>query len=248
MFWDPSGLRSKSVPIRDTIVNAGGTVEWDENNKKATVSINEYSKQFYVGDGNETQLVGGKLYTNNVAIDNMIYAPTGDARAIYDANDDLGKLILRTWLDGDGSKLELYNDIYSDQIMNNQYVRIRVDECINEAINNGTFKIDYEGWSDLTGGQGGGYGSGYDLINGSNSNVGGFKVKGSVSINDNGYTAYVYIEFNDIIDPNNKYRRDTLYSVYADYKGYECNNYDLKISGNYVVTNKGGSSNAKRIM
>lgn len=82
---------------------------------------------------------------------------------------------------------------------------------------------------------GGGYLNGYELINGTNNNVGGFIVKGDVIKNKNGtYTANIYFEFNDIIDPNNSFEMDSLLSSLSEMSGYNCNDFYFKAGRFYV--------------
>ena len=47
------------------------------------------------------------------------------------------------------------------------------------------------------------------------------------------YTANVSFAFNDIIDPNPDYLRDTTFANMAHSFGYKCNDFKITITGNY---------------
>ena len=90
---------------------------------------------------------------------------------------------------------------------------------------------------------GGGYGSGEELINGSNLDVGGFGMKGKISSQGNGkYLVTLDYTFNDIIDPNSSYRTDRTYSAAAKALGVYGKDYILRISGTteFIYSNHGG--------
>ncbi|MDO4302188.1 MAG: RHS repeat-associated core domain-containing protein [Clostridia bacterium] len=240
-FEDPLGLQTSRVPLRTTIEDAGGTVNWDDNTKKATVKINGYSRQFYVGDKNETTLENGIMYTNSLILDNLVSPPGASVRYFYNnrASDDVGKFILRTWLDGDGSDQTFMNDYVSDYIYNNQFIQNQIRFLVKTAIDDGTYKINYSsvnsGSNFALTNYGGGYFNGYELINGVNNDVGGLIIKGTVTRNGNGkYTANIYFEFNDIIDPNDDFSRDSYLNEKAHDFGYNCVNFNLKIGGYYT--------------
>ena len=58
----------------------------------------------------------------------------------------------------------------------------------------------------------GGYFTGYDLLNGSNAKVGGFCAEGYIrKIARNKYNVSFTFVFNDIVDPNSRYRNDRMW-------------------------------------
>ena len=241
MFWDPLGLKDEYVPLRKTVENTyNDMVLWYKNNNMALVGQpGVYSKQFYVGDDNGTYIKNGIMYTSRLAVENFYESPSGFANTAYSAvQDNVGKFILRTWLDGDGSDQIFMNDYVSDYIYKNEYVQNQIRFLVKTAINNGSYIIDYSsvesGSNFALTNYGGGYLNGYELINGVNNDVGGLVIKGTVTSNGNGkYTADIYFEFNDIIDPNSDFDRDTKLSSMAAKEGHNCNDFYFKAGGYY---------------
>ena len=74
MFIDPLGLYPKA--LRASVEEAGGTVTYNGNGS-ATISVNGYNNvELHVGDGFTTWGRDGRLYVDDLHLDNMIFAPT----------------------------------------------------------------------------------------------------------------------------------------------------------------------------
>ena len=88
----------------------------------------------------------------------------------------------------------------------------------------------------LSASRNGGYTTGYDVLNGSNATNGGFSFYGQITGNaKDGYTIAGRYEFNDRVDPNEKYLSDIIldmvvHCLLKDNKGID---YDLKIEGSF---------------
>ena len=77
----------------------------------------------------------------------------------------------------------------------------------------------------------GDYWSGYGLINGTNSDYGGFCVSGTVQhMENNRYHVIATYELNDYVDPG-PYELDWIYAIGAWLVLGPCINYELQISG-----------------
>jgi RHS repeat-associated protein len=63
-FHDPSGL--KTIALRSTIEEMGGTVSWNNQTRTATVNLGGQSVYVYDGDKNGSYIAGnGKMYTDD---------------------------------------------------------------------------------------------------------------------------------------------------------------------------------------
>ena len=230
--------------VRTSVKNAGGTVQWDAESNKAIVKINGYTEEFYVGDGYGTFIQNGTMYTDDLHLNNLIHAPRhGIAKAFYDAiTDDFGKFVLRTWFFGDGSEVEVSGERWSRFINNNPQVQEKFFNVVQDSISKGEMSFDEKVNLALTK-VGGGYFSGYDLINGSNKEVGGFKITGHISKGENGtYNVDISYTFNDIIDPNEQYRMDRILSEGTEKLSIPGKDYILRILGTakFVYSPQGG--------
>lgn len=232
IFVDPWGL--KWIPLRETVENAGGTVTY-KGEGSATVSVNGYDNlTFNSGDGYTIFADDEKMYVDDLHLYNVIYAPTVEkARAYYDAiTDDYGKFILRTWFFGGGKDVNVNSERWTLFMKENKYFKERLSWLIPQAISDGTYTFTDVSNLNLTGGDGG-YSSGVELINGANMDAGGCVIIGKIIPQDSEYLVNIKFEFNDIIDPNNKYRNDRYLSMGASLLGAKGTDYKLKISGEY---------------
>jgi hypothetical protein len=81
----------------------------------------------------------------------------------------------------------------------------------------------------------GGYKTGYDLLNGSNSLVGDFQYWGYAEFTDKTISYHLTLTRNDIIDPNRNYISDTI--LEKIYKGVgNPTNYNVHIQWTDVIT------------
>ena len=156
------------------------------------------------------------------------------------AMDDLGKDIFQHWLYGGGDKLVIHADEnLNNYFINNKYFCDKVISMTEEAIvyrraDDGTFsETDH---LDLTGGNGGGYRTGYELINGTNATVGDFSLQGNLYITDDPDTIHVVATYtiHDKVDPNFSYGLSE-FAAWAFCKlarGFWCGKtYELEITG-----------------
>ena len=240
MYTDPLGL--KYVPLRKIVEDAGGTVSW--SNGVASIGINGLTTQYYVGDAYGTSISGGTMYVDDLNLNGYIYAPIGVAMSYYNnVSDDFGKYILRTWLTGHGDEVNVNDARWSQFIFDNEHVKSKLAWLIEDTVQNGINTFDVTSALALTN-YGGGYSSGYELINGSNEDVGGFNMKGTIAADEanGGYWLHVDFQFNDIIDMNPIYRNDTILAGAAKITGYNCKDYILRImgNGNFFFSYEGG--------
>ena len=176
------------------------------------------------------------MYVDDLRLNNFLYAPSGPAAYYYNSiEDDFGKFILRNWLNGDGSAVEFHDGRWGEYISSNRHVLAYFKQLACDAINDGSMVITDKSSLALTN-YGGGYSSGYELINGSNIDVGGFLVVGLISLVNYVYQVDLVFEFNDIIDPNKDHRSDSVLAFLSTVSGYACNDYQLRITGSYSFT------------
>src|SRR5699024_11211158 len=125
------------IALRESVESMGGSVSWNNRNNSSIVHIGGALEKFYVGDAHGTRIINGKMYTSSLAIENVKNVPKGYAMNVYASiTDDVGKLILRTWLNGDGSDQIYENDIVSDYIYNNEYIQNQIEFLTKTAIDN----------------------------------------------------------------------------------------------------------------
>ena len=122
------------------------------------------------------------------------------------------ELLFGHWLGGNGAELDVFFDGYFTDYMNS-----------NRLLNN---QIRYWIWNYIRGFDGGlinmrrhavienGYTTGYELLHGSNGEVGDFQMSGGFTTHIEGaykiYNIDLVCTWNDIIDPNHDYVYDTL--------------------------------------
>ena len=131
--------------------------------------------------------------------------------------DALGIVILLHYLYGKGETLELLdnqridnNTTIKDYMTSNQMLKRKVQEIVfpmGESLKPGeTITIDITTAMEIDNGEDI---IGYQYLHGTNEDVGGFQIKGTISKNELGDVTYdlTYI-WNDIIDPNYQYASD----------------------------------------
>ena len=227
--------------LRYRVESLGGTVKWNDSTKKATVNINGYEEEFYVGDGNGTFINDGVMYTDKLHLDNILYAPTNSAaKFFYDRiTDDFGKFILRKWLNGDGSETVVASDRWTAFIKNNKFFKDRVCKLVLNGIQAGETEVSETSGLNLTGSSGG-ITNGYELINGANEDVGGCNISAKLFPTNDGYDIEISFNFNDKIDPNYTYREDRIFALGAKIFGAEAKDYILRINGKFKIKYKNG--------
>lgn len=160
---------------------------------------------------------------------------SGKLLAKWITRDKFGYTIMERWFNGLGKKLVIANDTeWNRYLLENKNFVNKIEKHAGTAVYKELYEFDVRNeWLglDLSDHGEGDYWSGYGLINGSNSNYGGFCVKGSVQhIENNRYHVVATYEFNDYIDPGD-YRADKVYAVGAWAVLGPCINYELQISG-----------------
>ncbi|MEG1813989.1 MAG: RHS repeat-associated core domain-containing protein, partial [Clostridia bacterium] len=151
--------------------------------------------------------------------------------------DKFGEKIMAHYFYGNGKKLTISNDTaWNQYLMDNYNFKSEIDRYARTAISSGTNRIDISGKqislsidpNDL--GEGG-YGTGYQLINGSNVNCGGLCVSGVVTQSDSGqYRVNVHYEFHDYMDSGD-YSTDVAAVIGSWALVGGCFFYELEISG-----------------
>ena len=136
--------------------------------------------------------------------------------------DPFSKEILSHWINGNGKTKYIYNnESWTNYLLGNQTLKKKLNAIILSAIRKKQKSFAQKTHISLTShinGGVGGYRTGYELLNGSNSTVGDFYVAGDIiSTKFNGMNCYLakgYFIFNDIVDPNKKYANDIkLYNL-----------------------------------
>ena len=123
--------------------------------------------------------------------------------------DKQGEFLFNHWQNGNGEELFLNNTEWGDYM--------RADKYLTYLISNEMKKRYVPGYSGTVVGrmhgetQGSGYRSGYELLNGSNDNVGDLEFFGNASLNSDGSSTYnLIMTFHDVMDPNFKYTGDKI--------------------------------------
>lgn len=134
---------------------------------------------------------------------------------IFQANYDWGLYMMSSPMLTDNVKALLDNEFKS--ISNGQTVNINI--TTDMQIENGESII------------------GHQYLHGTNSSVGGFKVKGTAKKDENGnVTAQLHFEWNDIIDPNFEYSSDEFKAKLAkSIPGANPTDYTIRIGWDYLV-------------
>ena len=132
-------------------------------------------------------------------------------------NDKFGVAILTHWLYGGGIEYVQKDGIWGTYMKDNDLLKTNVKNIVlplADGIENGSSKqIDIttsmviQNGEDIIG---------YQYLHGTNADVGGFQIKGSVSKNKNGDVIYdLTYTWNDKIDPNVIYESDSKKAEYA---------------------------------
>ena len=155
--------------------------------------------------------------------------------------DVQGRMLFDKWYLGFGCKYTIENDAsWNEYFMKNEYFVSTVKKMTTDAMtqrqaDNGSFSV--RSHLDLSGGNGGGYRTGYEIINGTNATVGDFELSGTIYYTDKDNVFHVKATYtiHDIIDPNFSYGFVEMAAyVYCKLRrfwvlgGYD---YELEISG-----------------
>ena len=154
--------------------------------------------------------------------------PAGDklGQGIWSLNSDwAGISILSHWLYGGGKDYVKVNGFWGRYMKNDKgdpqngvkALKNQMQDILfpkGDSLKNGesmqidiTTAIEIENGEDIIG---------YQYLHGTNADVGGFQIKGSISKNDKGDTTYnLTYTWNDIIDPNYIYSSDSKKAEFA---------------------------------
>jgi hypothetical protein len=185
--------------------------------------------------GGTTSAITGGKFTNG--------ATTGAFQFVMNAwlsgaiaSDKHGEKIVDHWLEGTGESLVLSDDEWARYMQANQNVRRKILESLKTdaatRTESGEFTIQTNvGLKLLNSSTASDYTSGYGVLNGSNSRVGGFIIGGTATVNSNGSVSFNYSAiFNDIVAPNLNYGMDRfLYGVIDNLTTYTPQNYNIHI-------------------
>ncbi|MEG1844881.1 MAG: hypothetical protein RR296_11620 [Clostridia bacterium] len=121
--------------------------------------------------------------------------------------------------------------------MQNEHFAKTVERIAIEKMNEGENPFLYNGHLDLSAGAGGGYFNGYGLINGTNSEYGGFALSGTVYNVPRENRQRVEAEYviHDYVDANFSYgpAERLLWALCkVNTLGFGANDYELEIRGN----------------
>ena len=152
--------------------------------------------------------------------------------------DDYAKQIVSHWIDGAGKRLDIIDDSNWDAYMTaNPEMTRQILDAAAEAFSLGEMTFSVENGSIALSASGnGGYTTGYDVLNGSNLYKGGFSFRGQITGNaDDGYTISGRYQFNDRVDPNEKYLDDIILerAVRLFLNSGKGVDYDLRIEGQF---------------
>lgn len=161
---------------------------------------------------------------------------------INSMKDNYAKIIVSHWFYGGGKTLETgrtRTDWSTYFEKNNNNFKSKICKYAFEALKNKKTSFVKKGDSlNLSKDGHGGYFTGYNLLNGSNAKVGGFCAEGYIrKIARNKYNVSFTFVFNDIVDPNSRYRNDRMWKKIMKnvvlYKGQGID-YVIKIAGGGV--------------
>jgi len=159
--------------------------------------------------------------------------------------DDQAKQLIYHWIYGRGKRLLIDNDdVWNEYMKANPNFKQRVMDSTYGAFRKGESEFSFTNGSLVLSETGhGGYFTGYDLLNGSNKEVGGFSLSGEAYNEDDTVYVKVNYEYNDIMDVNGKYYTDSLFAVLANISfgnsiftlpWWFCKDYKVKISGTVI--------------
>ena len=131
--------------------------------------------------------------------------------------DDYGLSILIHYLYGNGEDYNFENGGWGKYMKENDILTQKVKDIVfpfGEKLKNGeeitiyiNTSMEIENGEDIIG---------YQYLHGTNSDVGGFQIQGTISKNDNGDLIYdLTYTWNDIIDPNYDYKSDAEKAEFA---------------------------------
>ena len=160
-------------------------------------------------------------------------------KKVIDAmKDDYAKVIVEQWFYGGGKKYETARTRmdWSSYMTKNKKLKNKIIGYAYSALKRKKTSFSKKKDSLTLSDSGyGGYYTGYDLLNGSNYNYGGFEAEGSIrKIGNKKYRVLFTFVFNDFVDPNERYRNDTMWKRIMKsvvlYKGQGID-YVIKVSG-----------------
>ncbi len=132
-------------------------------------------------------------------------------------NDKFGVSILAHWLFGGGTDYVQKDGIWGTYMKDNYLLKLRVQKIVlplaNDVKNNSSKTIDITTSMEIENGEDI---IGYQYLHGTNADVGGFQIKGTVSKNKKGDVTYdLTYTWNDRIDPNFEYYSDQKKAEFA---------------------------------
>ncbi|MBQ9940281.1 MAG: hypothetical protein IJO74_01935, partial [Clostridia bacterium] len=132
-------------------------------------------------------------------------------------NDKFGVSILSHWLFGGGTDYVQENGVWGTYMKDNSLLKTNVQEIVfplaNDVKNNSSKTIDITTSMEIQNGEDI---IGYQYLHGTNADVGGFQIKGTVSKNKKGDITYdLTYTWNDKIDPNFMYYSDSKKAEFA---------------------------------
>jgi RHS repeat-associated protein len=156
-----------------------------------------------------------------------------DAQPRWPFEDKQAEILFDHWMKGKGETLLLNNQEWGDYMKANKWLKSQLGMHLYTPQGNGLVMGSIHGVLSENGK--GGYKTGYDLLNGSNSLVGDFQYWGYAEFTDKTITYYLTLTWNDIIDPNRKYIDDFI--LEHIYKGLgNPTNYNVHIQWTDVFT------------
>jgi hypothetical protein len=147
--------------------------------------------------------------------------------------DTRGEELLSRWLNGSQKTLTTKNGVWGDYLFANKALRRQIlDQLISDATKRNqsgdvfiVFHAEIEN----------GYTTGYEMLHGTNRDVGDFTVIGTATVYKDHTVYNVSLTWNDKIDPNFQYSNDKKYSDWA-HIFYSPKNYTVHLSWNEKVT------------
>ncbi len=147
--------------------------------------------------------------------------------------DERGRELLGRWLDGSGQALRVHNGNWGEYMKNNTLLppqlQIRIGSDAVTRTSSGSINIVFSAEIEN------GYFTGYQMLHGTNPRVGNFEIKGNATVYNVGPGQDIEYKltytWNDIIDPNANYPKDTAFAGVLDLF-YDPSDYDAVTSQN----------------
>ena len=161
------------------------------------------------------------------------------------ADDEKGKELVERYVYGDGTDYIIDNtdESWSNYMMSNETLALQTGYYLNpigENLQEGESKEVYIEVPIILQDEANNH-SGYMLLYGSNKNVGGYQMNGTISKDLNGTVTYdMSYTFNDIMDPNDEYLEDVIgYAgmklLKSQHSDITLNDYNIKITWSDVT-------------